>query len=82
VREITDSLASAFDRLADFQSVQSGADADEMLEAVTLLQESVGINDDERVLLRERLTEIRGTKPAAGAVLLGLILGLMAAEQT
>ncbi len=81
VREITDSVDTAFDRLADFQSVQAGADADQMLEAVTLLQESVGISDDDRVLLRDRLEEIRGTKPAKGAVLLGLILGLMAAAE-
>ncbi|MGI9021358.1 MAG: hypothetical protein ACR2G3_11690 [Solirubrobacterales bacterium] len=80
--EINESLATAFDRVADFQAVQAGASCDELAEAVSLLQESVGITEDERILLRERLDEIRGTKPAKGSVLLGLILGLMAAEET
>jgi hypothetical protein len=81
VKEITDSLARAFDRIDDFQSVQAGASSDELRDAVTLLQESVGINDDERSLIAQRLEDIRGTKPAAGSALLGLIVGLMAGEE-
>lgn len=76
---MADSLARALDRIEDFQAVQSGAGAGELREAVELLQESVGIRDDERVLLRERLERIRGSERAPGHVLLGLIVGLMAA---
>jgi hypothetical protein len=81
VREIADSLATAFDRIGDFRAVQSGAGTEELREAVALLQESVGIRDSERVLLRERLEDISGSDRAGGHVLLGLILGLMASEE-
>ena len=81
VREITDSLATAFDRIEDFQAVQRSADPIALREAAELLQESVGISDDERVLIRERLDGIGGSKRAPGHVLLGLIVGLMASEE-
>ena len=49
------------------------------MEAVMLLQESVGIDDETRVLFRDRLADI---SPGAhrGQVLFGLILGLIAAR--
>ena len=78
--EIARNLARALDRIEDFQAVQSGRDAGELREAAELLQEAVGIRDSERVLLRERLERIRGSERAPGHVLLGLIVGLMAAE--
>ena len=81
MREITDSLARAFDRIEDFQAVQRDARPDELAGAVECLQESVGVNDDERALFAERLDCIRGSDRAPGHVLLGLILGLMAAEE-
>ena len=80
MREIADNLVHALERIEDFQSVQSGRGADELREAVELLQESVGINDDERVILREHFERIRGSERAPGHVLLGVIVGLMAAE--
>lgn len=79
--EIARNLARALDRIEDFQAVQSGRDAGELREAAELLQEAVGIRDSERVLLRERLERIRGSERAPGHVLLGLIVGLMAAER-
>ncbi len=78
--EITDSLARAFDRIADFQAVQSGRSGKELLEAVTRLQESVGIGDEPRAVIAERLDTIAGSSRAPGHVLLGVIVGLMAAE--
>ena len=81
MNEISDSLARAFDRVDDFQAVQHGASPDDLREAVDLLQESVGIRDAERSLLVERLDEIRGAEFAPAHVLLGLILGLMAAQE-
>ncbi|MEO8092935.1 MAG: hypothetical protein ABI726_09545 [bacterium] len=81
MREISDSLARAFDRIDDFQAVQRGRDAEALREAVECLQKSVGIRDPERSLLVERLDAIRGSGEARGHVLLGLILGLIAAEE-
>lgn len=78
--EIADSLARAFDRIADFQTVQIGCTSDELLDAVTRLQESVGIADEPRAVIAERLDTIAGSSRAPGHVLLGVIVGLMAAE--
>ena len=73
---VVDGINGAFDRIDDFLSVQSRAPS---VEAVTRLQEAVGIDDDERAAIRERLEAI-GQREHAGGVLLGVILGLLAAE--
>jgi hypothetical protein len=70
---ITDSLARAFDRIVDFQAVQRGASRGELIAAVGLLLESVGITDDERAVAGEKLELIRGSDRAPGHVLLGLM---------
>jgi hypothetical protein len=80
VSDTAATLAAAFDRICDFQAVQAGAGKEELQQAVGLLQESVCINDDERVLLCERLEDVGGFDGHHGHVLLGLILGLMAAQ--
>lgn len=77
---ITDTLARAFDRIDDFERVQSGVRGKELVEAVDRLQESVGIDDDARALIGERLDQIKGSDKAPGHVLLGVIVGLIAAE--
>lgn len=79
IASLADNVARAFDRIADFEAVQRGAGADELLAAVTRLQESVGIDDEARVVLRERLAA-RGWSSSTGQVALGLVVGLMAAE--
>jgi len=79
IASLADNVARAFDRIADFEAVQRGADSDELLAAVTRLQESVGIDDEARVVLRERLAA-RGWSASTGQVALGLVVGLMAAE--
>jgi hypothetical protein len=78
--EITASLERAFDRISDFEAVQAGRSAEQMLEAVERLQEAVGIGCDTRVLIRDRLDQIAGSARAPGHVLLGMIVGLLAAE--
>ena len=80
MNEIADSLARAFDRIDDFEAVQSRRSVDELVAAVIRLQGSVGILDESRSLIAERLAEIKGAPRARGHVLLGLIVGLMAAE--
>ena len=73
---MVDGINGAFDRIDNFLSVQSPAPS---VDAVMRLQEAVGIDDAERVAIRGRLEAI-GQREHAGAVLLGVILGLFAAE--
>lgn len=77
---VVDSLDRAFDRIDDFQAVQGGRRGEELLDAVCLLQESVGITEEIRAALAARLHAIDGSSRAPGHVLLGLIVGLMAAQ--
>lgn len=79
--EIEESLTRAFGRIADFQAVQRDASADELADAVALLQESVGISDVQRGAVREGIERIAGAERATGHVLLGVIVGLMAGEE-
>jgi hypothetical protein len=74
-------LSRAFDRLDDFCAVQRAAGGELTVDAVTLLQQAVGVTDDERVVLRERLAADHPNADA-GAVLLGILVGLMAAADT
>jgi hypothetical protein len=71
------SLERAFDRFADFVAVQG-----ERLspESVELLQEALGIGDGARSVLAERLRSDFQDDFAAAQVLLGLILGVSAAQ--
>ena len=71
-----DQLTQAFDRLEDFMAVWSdGIPPD----AVERLQESVGIDGDLRAVFARRIESLQ---PHAhpGAVLLGVLLGLSAAQ--
>ena len=71
-----DGIASAFDRLEDFLAIQGAMPS---MEAVLNLQAAVGIDDDERMLIRERVDAL-GCGESAGAVLLGVLVGLFAAS--
>jgi hypothetical protein len=73
---VIDGIDGAFDRIDDFLSVQSRAPS---IEAVERLQEAVGIDDNERLAIRERLETI-GQRDHAGGVMLGVIVGLFAAR--
>jgi hypothetical protein len=62
--ELADNLARAFDRIDDFEAVQSGRTPEQLLDAVVLLQESVGIRDRSRSEIAERLAGIDGVPRA------------------
>ena len=71
-----DGIASAFDRLEDFLAIQGAMPS---MEAVLNLQAAVGIDDEERILIRERVDALSCGEDA-GAVLLGVLVGLFAAS--
>jgi hypothetical protein len=71
-------LARAFDRIDSFCVVQCAERGGFTPEAVARLQEAVGLGDAERVLIADRLPALGA--PSAGAVLLGVLLGLFASE--
>jgi hypothetical protein len=76
--EVTEALAEAFNRMDDFLAVQSGT-GEISLDAVECLQAAVGIEGDARQLFKGRLAQV--SKSAhAGQALLGVIVGLLAAE--
>jgi len=79
--EISDDLARAFARIDDFEAVQAGVRGEELAQALARLQESLGVDDEARALIRERLDR-RGELWGGGAghVLFGIIVGLLAAE--
>jgi hypothetical protein len=74
-------LASAFDRIDDFLAVQGRSPAHD---AVLALEEAVGVDDDSRAVIRARVAALgeAGHGAVAGSVLLGILLGLFAAEST
>ena len=71
-------LADAFDRVDAFCAVQMAEQGGLTLQAVARLQEAVGLEDAERRLVLQRLPALGET--SAGAVLLGVVLGLFAAQ--
>lgn len=71
-------LADAFDRVESFCAVQLAEQGGFTLEAVARLQEAVGLGDAERRLVAQRLPALGDS--SAGAVLLGVLLGLFAAQ--
>ena len=74
-------LASAFDRIDAFLAVQGPSPAGD---AVLALEEAVGVDADSRAVVRARVAALAeaGHGAAAASVLLGIIVGLFAAEST
>lgn len=68
-------LDKAFDRIDDFVAVQGPTLS---VEAVDLLQEAVGVDEGARAIIRERIANLGDA--SAGSVLLGVLVGLLAAE--
>jgi hypothetical protein len=69
-------IAEALDRIEDFIAVQGSQIS---VEAVNLLQESVGIDEETRAIFRDRVESLGPTyRPAP--ILLGVIVGLLAAQ--
>ena len=74
-------LVEAFDRIDDFLAVQGPAlDRD----AVLALQAAVGVDEDSRDVIRARVAALTdsGHGVATGSLLLGILVGLFAAEGT
>jgi hypothetical protein len=71
-------LNEAFDRVEDFCAVQHGQPDGISVGAAMCPQEAVGLTDDDRRLIVERLPQLGDAYP--GAVLLGLVLGLLATQ--
>jgi hypothetical protein len=68
-------LDAAFDRIDDFVAVQGPTISPE---AVNLLQEAVGVDEGARRIIRERIAALGNA--SAASVLLGVLVGLLAAE--
>jgi phosphoglycolate phosphatase-like HAD superfamily hydrolase len=73
-------LDQAFDRIERFVAVQGPTPT---MDAVLALQEAVGIDDEARGVIRERIAALAetGQGSATGSVLLGIIVGLFAATE-
>ena len=72
-----DPLADAFDRIDDFVAVQNAAGGI-TVEAVELLQRAVGVEDEQRAVIAQRVEALGAP---GGAVLLGILVGLLAAPR-
>jgi hypothetical protein len=74
-------LVTAFDRIDDFLAVQGPAPAHD---AVLALEEAVGLDDASRAVIRGRVDALAaaGHGTAAGSVVLGILVGLFAAESS
>ncbi len=78
---VTPDLARAFDRIDAFLAVQGPAPA---AEAVLALEAAAGVDDVSRAVIRQRVAALAdaGHGPATGSVVLGILVGLFAAETT
>lgn len=72
----SDQLNAAFDRIEDFLRVNTHAPT---LDAVLCLQAAVGIEDEHRVVIRERVERLREGHGQRGDQIGGLLLGLILA---
>jgi hypothetical protein len=76
-----DHISDAFRRLNDFALVQTGADEEELREAVSLLLESVGITPPLLSALSEAIDGALGVpEPDPGQIVYGVIVGLLAGQ--
>jgi len=78
--DLSAKLAAALGRIDAFSSVQRGSEREELMEAVLCLQEAVGIDADARAVLCQGIDRLSFQSQSAG-VLLGLVVGLFAAEE-
>jgi hypothetical protein len=71
-------FAKAFDRIETFCALQSAQRGGFTQEAVTCLQEAVGLCDADRRLICDRMPALGDA--SAASVLLGVVLGIFASE--
>jgi hypothetical protein len=78
---VTPDLASAFDRIDDFLAVQGPSPE---RDAVLALEAAVGVDAASLAVVRARVAALAeaGHGAATGSVLLGILVGLFAAEST
>ncbi len=77
IDSLPESLEEAFDRFGDFIAVQGKRPS---VEALDLMQEALGLDHESRRVLMERLKSDFDDDFKGAQVLLGLILGVSAAE--
>ena len=77
VSDVTESLEQALDRIDAFRAIHEPGGVS--MEAVQCLMESVGIDDDGRALVHDRIFEADDIRDGA-STFLGVIIGLLAAE--
>ena len=77
VTDVTESLEQALDRIDAFRAIHEPGGVS--MEAVQCLMESVGIDDDGRALVHDRIFEAGDIRDGA-STFLGVIIGLLAAE--
>lgn len=77
--EMAQRIEEALARIEDFEAVQHGAGPEGLADAVLCLQASVGIDDEARLALRGGL-ERSDRLGQTGPILLGLVMGLLAAD--
>lgn len=75
-------LEAAFDRIDDFIAVQLAGTGTLTVDAVNLLQESLGVDEAQRAVVRDRVAALRasGHDASAASVLLGVLVGIFATE--
>jgi len=76
---VTPDLAGAFDRIDAFLAIQGPAPA---ADAVLALEAAVGVDEESRAVIRRRVAALAeaGQGASAGSVVLGILVGLFAAE--
>ena len=80
MNEITASLERALDRIDEFRSLHDGTPAPEHQQSVRCLQEAVGIGEQSLGLIGERLFTPDSIARRPAEMLLGVIVGLLAAQ--
>jgi uncharacterized membrane protein len=74
-------LTAAFERIEAFLAVQSGVRGARLVAAVDCLQAAAGIGAQERSQIAWGLSRLESLDPRTGDVMLGVIVGLLAAAE-
>lgn len=74
-------LSAAFGRIEAFLAVQRGVRGPQLAHAVDCLQAAAGVGVDERREIAWGLARLDDLNPRAGDVMLGVLIGLLAAHE-
>ena len=74
-------LTAAFARIEAFLAVQRGVRGEYLVAAVEYLQAAAGVGPDERREIAHGLARLEALDPRAGDVMLGVLVGLLAASE-